>query len=123
MRLGSSILVCTAVLVTLPTWAWADDAGRAEGGAAPSAPDAGIDAAIDGGGSASDGAAPNATPLACDGALCDTTNDSACAVSAVAAGARPHHGATAALLVGTLVACLGRRARRGTDRRSAARRT
>jgi hypothetical protein len=71
-----------------------------------------VDAGVDG---PDDGAGGQAAPLACDGALCDTTNGAECSVPRGAIGGAPF-GAHAIALLSLTVACVARRARRGATR-------
>lgn len=96
--------------VSVPDWPYvtaAEDAGRSDDGAAVE---------LDGGG----GTSSMGTPLACDGALCDTTNYAACNIGDSPAEGRAARPISVLLVVGGMAFGRGRsrrRAARGVRRR------
>lgn len=83
MRWTVRIFLASALLASMavcprPASAQLSDAG-ADGAATDAA--TGPDAAPDDGGSDSAASTSSGAPLACDGSLCDTTNDSTCSAS------------------------------------------
>jgi hypothetical protein len=114
MRLRVTFIALSALVLVDARLAAADDAGEA--GTNGDSDVATSDATSGDDGSANNDPGPDGTPIACDGALCDTTNGSECGVAGPAIG-NAHLDSTS---VGALVAVLGlgiaRRARRGALR-------
>jgi hypothetical protein len=75
--------------------------------------DASLDAAVQ---ASSDDASSDTVPLACDGALCDTTNGAECSVHGGAVGGAPFDGECVAMLTLIAALCVARRAPRGATR-------
>jgi hypothetical protein len=75
--------------------------------------DASLDAAVQ---ASSDDAGTEAVPLACDGALCDTSNGAECSVRGGAVGAGPFNAECVAMLPLIAALCIARRGRRGAAR-------
>lgn len=90
--LGSALVA--SLLVASPRVASADAGDSGDSGDSDAAPET-----------------PAVVRLACDGSLCDTTNDATCAASPYPGGAALHAGAVLAF-VGGLGAVAGRRRRR-----------
>jgi hypothetical protein len=103
MRACVTVTILAALLVSRSRPAFA-----AEGDGATS-----IDAAAQ---ESNDEGGAQAAPLACDGALCDTSNGAECAVRGGAVGHAPFDGASVALLSLTAAICMARRARSGAAR-------
>jgi hypothetical protein len=87
-------------------------------GSRPASADAGVGQSGDGGGSeeASDDAGGSSEQLACDGALCDTTNGAECSVIGRAVGGRQVDSTSLPLLLSAIATGVARRARRGARR-------
>ena len=110
--------VILAVFIAFPMagsrLAFAADAAVGEAG-----DDGGLDTSSDDGGddgSSSNIASASQEPLACDGALCDTTNSSTCAIGGNAIGGTPVDSTALALLLSAATIGVARRARRGATR-------
>jgi hypothetical protein len=137
VRRPTIALIAAVYLSVVPALGLAEDAGSAEAGAdadaqardgAAGADDGAVEAAADdgaaadgglvdrgddGGGGANSGSDAASTPLACDGALCDTTNGSMCSIS-TGVGAAPDPRPIGLLIVGALI--VSPRLRRGARR-------
>lgn len=120
MRLRLVPLVL-AVTCLFPTGlAFAGDAGEttAPDDAGRSAPktDGGAEAGAENSGDSGESQGTTSTPLACDGALCDTTNGSNCAVSTGVGGAAGDGSTPFAIALGALLGGTAWRRRRGAQR-------
>jgi Protein of unknown function (DUF3575) len=110
------VLVLAAAALTVQTRpAAADDAAAGDGGDVGDAGDGGVDDA--GAGCTDDAGNPcdagTGAPLACDGALCDTSNSAACSVSVRGSGEGARVSACAmALCLGVALVARARRRRR-----------
>jgi hypothetical protein len=105
-------LVATCLATSQP--AFGDDAGKSgaiDGGGADAASE-GVATSEDDGDASEDAG----IPLACDGALCSTSNGATCGIAAGGIGVPAGQGTWLALLVPASIACLALRARRGTRR-------
>jgi hypothetical protein len=114
MRGFGGFVVVAAIVAAHPRTAFADvaDGGDASAAAPDAAgPDSGAGSGDDGGGAAGN----QSPPLACDGSLCDTTNDATCTATRHASGGASdgfHIGGAVFVVVGTLVVAVARRIRR-----------
>jgi hypothetical protein len=94
----------------------ASDGGVPDAQTGPAVDASGGEPTLDASRGTSADAAESEIPLGCDGALCDTSNDSTCSVVPGGVGSSgAGAGAIALVLPGVLFA-LGRRVRRGTER-------
>jgi hypothetical protein len=124
------LTVVGAVFLSAPRPALASDAGTEEPDAADATPDAGDltpdastpDAATEGGGTrdldaSADAAADSAEAVACNGALCDTSNGAELGGScSSAAGPRPFDATAIVAGIGAFALVVGRRAKRKSAR-------
>lgn len=123
MRVWVSTTIVISVILMISSHAFAQSAeastpdGAADGGGADSA--AATDASADGeagafvedsGGNDEEAGVGGGVPLACDGALCDTTNGATCDVSrTLEGGSRFDFAAVSTLLIGVMAGVLRRR--------------
>jgi hypothetical protein len=114
MRLRVTLIALSALVLVDPRPAAADDAGEA--GTIGDSDGATTDAASSGGGASSSDTGPEATPIACDGALCDTTNGSECGIAGVALGNAQLDWTSVAAVIAVLALGIARRVRRGALR-------
>jgi hypothetical protein len=102
MRLRVTLIAISALALVDAGPAAADDAGEAGTNG-----DSGVATGVP---------SPNATPIACDGALCDTTNGSECGVAGATVGNAHFDSIWLAALVAAMALGIERRARRGAPR-------
>lgn len=123
MRHGFFVIIFSATFLTGPRLAHASDAGDAssptDGGADASRGAAEDDAGAENSGDAAATGVTASTPLACDGALCDTTNGATCDVSAGPIGSGAVGLGGFAIAASVVVAGVARRRRWGHNARRA----
>ena len=102
MRLRVTLIAISALALVDPGPAAADDAGDAGTNS-----DSGLGSGVQ---------SPDAPSIACDGALCDTTNGSECGVARGTAGNAHFDSIWLAAMVAAVALGIERRARRGARR-------